>query len=154
SLLSIFPSIEAATITSIIQHDFRATELFKLDSRYRDKSDRQVLAFNGTALEVSNRDSVAKEYKTHNSVSVPLMTYFSVLIAAVPAADAAAVGRYFLWYTAHLLKNSVDYEWPAVLSYHTEFFNRRRREMSSSDYTGWNHLDHDLLGEHLLGHRK
>lgn len=60
----------------ILAHDLHATELFKLDSRYRDKTERQVLAFNGTSLKVASHDPLAKEYKSLNSVSVPLGTYF------------------------------------------------------------------------------
>lgn len=79
------------------------------------------------------------------------MTYFSVLVATIPSADAAAIGRYFFYYAGHLLKLSVDYEWPALLSYHTEFFNRRRREMSDSDYTGWNRIDQSYREQPPIG---
>lgn len=154
SLLSQFPTVEAATITSIVQHDLRANELYKLDSRYRDKSDRQILEFNGTNLEVSSRDTVAKEYKSLNSVSVPIAIYFSILIAAITLNEVRTISQHFLWYTAHLVRLSVDYEWSAVLSYHTDFFNKRHCEMSGGDYTGWGRLDHDLDDLHLHGRRK
>lgn len=157
SLLAQFPTIEAATISAILSHDLRATELFKLDSRYRDKTERQVLAFNGNNLEIASRDSLAKEYKSLNSVSVPLGTYFSVLLAAVPItviSELRTLGQSFLWYTTHLLKLSADYEWAAVLAYHTDFFNTRRREMTEGTYAGWGRIDHDLHGEHLMDHRK
>lgn len=136
-LLSLFPTVKAATITTIIQQDLHANELFKLDSRYRDKSDRQVLTFNGTALEVSSRDTVAKEYKSYNSVAVPLTTCFLVLIEYINISDVHNVVRHFQHYRGHLLKLSIDYEWSAVLAYHSNFFNRRRREMSEGMYTGW-----------------
>ncbi|KZP17752.1 hypothetical protein FIBSPDRAFT_670926, partial [Athelia psychrophila] len=157
SLLAQFPTVEAATISAILSHDLRATELFKLDSRYRDKTERQVLAFNGTSLEVASRDSLAKEYKSLNSVSVPLGTYFSILLAAVPItviSELRTLGQHFLWYTTHLLKLSADYEWAAVLAYHTDFFNTRRREMTEGIYVGWGRIDHDLHGEYLMDHRK
>ncbi|KZP20929.1 hypothetical protein FIBSPDRAFT_664635, partial [Athelia psychrophila] len=144
-----FRTIEAATITSIIQHDLRANELYKLDSRYRDKGDRQVLAFNGTTLEVSNRDAVAKEYKALNSISVPLATYFQIVLAIVPLADLRAVAQHFTWYSGHLQRLAVEYEWPALLSYHNDFFNARRREMAEGNYTAWSRLDHELDDLHL-----
>ncbi|KZP09089.1 hypothetical protein FIBSPDRAFT_665012, partial [Athelia psychrophila] len=154
SLQSLFPTVEAAMITAIIQHDLHANKLFKLNFWYRNKSDHQVLMFNGTALEVSSRDTVAKEYKSYNSVAVPLTTYFSVLIAYINIADVRDVARHFQHYGGHLLKLSVDYEWSAVLAYHSDFFNRRRREMSEGVYTGWGRQDPDLAGEHLFNHHK
>ncbi|KAF7981494.1 hypothetical protein HWV62_33037 [Athelia sp. TMB] len=154
SLLSRFPKVEAATLASIIQHDFRSADLYKLDSKYRDKSERQVLAFNGTSIEVASRDSVAKEYKSLNSVSIPLSVYFSILCQAAPASALADISVDFLWYQAHLLKLSTDYEWPAVLAYHTDFFNTRRREMSDGRYDGWGRVDTDLHAEHLMDRRK
>ncbi|KZP23106.1 hypothetical protein FIBSPDRAFT_675325, partial [Athelia psychrophila] len=145
-----FPKVEAANITSIIQHEFRATDLFKLDSKYRDKAEHQVLAFNGTSIEVASRDSVAKEYKSLNSISIPLSIYFSILCRAVPLSALCDISVNFLWYQAHLLKLSSDYNWSAVMSYHTDFFNTRRREMSDGNYEGWGNVNLDLHAEHLM----
>ncbi|KAF9552948.1 hypothetical protein CPC08DRAFT_728260 [Agrocybe pediades] len=44
TLRSLFPQIEAAHITAIIQHSFMAGDLYKLDSKYRDKE--PAFAFN------------------------------------------------------------------------------------------------------------
>ncbi|KZP17999.1 hypothetical protein FIBSPDRAFT_956743 [Athelia psychrophila] len=150
SLNSQFPTVEMATITAILYHDFCATDLFELDSRYQHKTGRQgqILTFTGTSLELA----VAKGYKSLESVSVPLGTYFSILLASAPVAlsQLRSLGRYFLWYQTHLLKISSGYEWSAVLAYHTDFFNTRRREMAEGVYTGWGRVDRDLHGEHLL----
>ncbi|KZP33181.1 hypothetical protein FIBSPDRAFT_701524, partial [Athelia psychrophila] len=144
-----FRTIEAATITSIIQHDLRASELYKLDSRYRDKGERQALVFNGTALEIASRDTVAREYKALNSVTVPLATYFQIVLGIVPLSELRAVSQHFTWYSGHLQRLAVDYEWSALLAYHNDFFNGRRREMAEGDYTAWGRLDHELDDLHL-----
>lgn len=75
------PRVETAAITSVIQHELRATDLPKLDSRFQDKNDRQVLAFNGTGLEISSNDSVATEWflsylsmKWYPNVALQLVT--------------------------------------------------------------------------------
>ncbi|KII90040.1 hypothetical protein PLICRDRAFT_174840, partial [Plicaturopsis crispa FD-325 SS-3] len=81
TLLSLFPEVEAAVITAVIQHDLRGSDIYKLDSRYRDKTERQTLALNGTTLELSSNDSAAKDYKSLNSILIPLHTYFSILAA-------------------------------------------------------------------------
>ncbi|KZP14064.1 hypothetical protein FIBSPDRAFT_708092, partial [Athelia psychrophila] len=141
SLVSKFPEVEAATISAVILHDLRANELYKLDSRYRDKSEKQILSFNGTSLEVASGDPATKEYKTLNSIIVPLSVYFAILLAhagnSVSAQLASTLGMHFFWYNAHLAKIASEYEWPAVLAYHMAYFNKRRREMADGIYDGW-----------------
>ncbi len=38
SVFYLFPKVEAATITSIMQHELQGANLYKLDPRYRDKA--------------------------------------------------------------------------------------------------------------------
>jgi len=90
SLLSLFPEVEAATITSIIQHEFCGSDLYKLDSRYQDKTERQMLALNSTTLELTTNDTALKEYKSLNSILVHLSTYFSILIMHAQASENLA----------------------------------------------------------------
>ena len=155
SLLSLFPEVEAATITSIIQHEFRGSDLYKLDSRYRDKTERQMLALNGTTLELTTNDTALKEYKSLNSILVPLSTYFSILIMHAQASGkAATISFNVLRYNGHLVKIASEYEWTAVVAYHMAFFAKRKREMSEGDYGGWGRIDLELQGEHLYPNRK
>ncbi|KAL0056620.1 hypothetical protein AAF712_016775, partial [Marasmius tenuissimus] len=155
TLLSAFPEIEAATITTIIQHEFRACDLYKLDSRYRDKSEKQVLSLEGKTLELTTNDSAYKDYKTLNSIVVPLETYFSILISHVCHATTnlglAPVAVDFFKYTAHIVKIAAEFDWNAVVRYHMAFFNKRRREMQAGYYNGWGKQDSDLLHEHIYG---
>lgn len=59
SLRSLFPEIEAAHIAVIITHEFRWADLWKFDSRYRDKE--PAFAFNSTMgqFESFNSECVA-----------------------------------------------------------------------------------------------
>ncbi|KAJ3711116.1 hypothetical protein DFJ43DRAFT_1169110 [Lentinula guzmanii] len=70
SLLCLFPEVEAATITSIINHEFRASDLYKLDSRYRDKTERQVLSLKGETLELTrDAKAMAVHLNCHKGIS-------------------------------------------------------------------------------------
>ncbi len=155
SLFTLFPEVEVATITSIIQHDLRCSDLYKLDPRYCNKAERKTLELNSTTLELSNDDSSLKKYKTLSSIVVPLTTYFSILMAHYqPMAKSALLGIQLFRYTAHLTKITSEYEWHAVVAYHMAFFTRRRREMIDGDYGGWGRIDLELRGEHLFPNRK
>ncbi|KAG6898533.1 hypothetical protein C0993_006175 [Termitomyces sp. T159_Od127] len=149
SLRTQFPDVDAAVITAIITHEFKAADLHKLDPTNRDKE--TAYTFNGSTnqFEVSHR--AAKEYKTPFTVLIPLQTYFDIL--AFHVNNAAATGAFYR-YTAHLLKLIAEYEWSAVYDYHAIFFNRRRAEMATGDYSQWGRRDNDLLSEHVHGHRK
>lgn len=154
SLLSSFPEVEAATLTAVIQHELRGSEIYKLDSRYRDKVYQKTLNFNGTNLELTTNDSAAKDYKSLNSIMIPLSTYFSILILhSHNTGQSHKIGNWFFSYNAHLLHLASEYEWSAVLAYHMSFFAKRRREMAQGDYSGWSRMDYDLHGEHLLDRR-
>ncbi|GLB36092.1 hypothetical protein LshimejAT787_0303800 [Lyophyllum shimeji] len=138
TLLSLFPEVEAATITSIIQHEFRGSDLYKLDSRYRDKTERQVLSLHGGTLELTSDDKALKEYKTPNSILVPLHTYFNILVQhAHHSRRSADVSFGFFRYCTHLTQVASEYEWHAVVPYHMAFFAKRRREMIDGDYSGF-----------------
>ncbi|GLB42544.1 hypothetical protein LshimejAT787_1105590 [Lyophyllum shimeji] len=156
TLLSLFPEVEAATITSIIRHEFRGSDLYKLDSRYRDKTERQVLSLNGGTLKLSSNDTALREYKTPNSILIPLQTYFNILVQHAHAhhfGRAADVAFGFFRYSAHLTQVASEYEWHAVVPYHMAFFAKRRREMIDGDYSGWGRVDMELRGEHLYADR-
>ncbi|KAL0572189.1 hypothetical protein V5O48_009771 [Marasmius crinis-equi] len=150
SLLSRFPEVESATITAIINHEFRAYDLYKLDSRYRDKTERQVLSLKGETLELTTNDSAFKEYKSLSAVAVPLSTYFLIILTHAEAAGrVSTIAIDFFHYNAHLVKIASEYEWSAVVGYHMAFFNKRRREMQAGDYSGWGRVDLDLRGEYI-----
>ncbi|KAF9442006.1 hypothetical protein P691DRAFT_765667 [Macrolepiota fuliginosa MF-IS2] len=73
SLYDLFPYLEAATLIEIAHHEFKPTDLYKLDARYCDK----------TELECSQGSASCtgswKNYPTLNSLIVPLQMYFHIL---------------------------------------------------------------------------
>ncbi|KAF9553330.1 hypothetical protein CPC08DRAFT_613210, partial [Agrocybe pediades] len=143
SLRSLFPQIEAAHITAITMHQFLPGDLYKLDSKYRGKE--IPYSFNATTMQFETSNRAARDYKTVDSLFIPLLVYINIL-------------------TAHLLGQSAlpnaqaqgtQYEWPAVLEYVMAFLAHRRLEMlDDGDYSKWGTLDADLKAEHLIGHRK
>lgn len=150
SIRSLFPDVEAATITAIITHEFRANELFKLDSRYRDKE--ATYAFNGSTNEFESSNRAAKDYKVLNSILFPLHTYFAILTAHI--SNQRTIPLVFFQYLTHLGKLASEYEWPAVLEYHMIFFNRRRTEMIDGNYSAWAVADTPLMSEYVFSHKK
>ncbi|KAK0438686.1 uncharacterized protein EV420DRAFT_1279926 [Desarmillaria tabescens] len=155
SIFSLFPKVEVTTITSIIQHELRASDIYKLNTWHCDKPERKTLKLNGTKLELSNDDTALKEYKTLNSILDPLSTYFSILIMHTqPSGKSALLAVQLFRYNAHLSRIASEYKWHAVVSYHMAFFTKRRREMIDGENGGWGRIDLELCGEHLFPHWK
>ncbi|KAJ7860547.1 hypothetical protein B0H13DRAFT_1639475 [Mycena leptocephala] len=149
SLRTLFPDIESACITSVITHDLKAADLYKLDTRVKDSEPTYSLSATGSfEMNVSRH----KAYKNLNSIVFPLHNYFAILAAHFPARSAATV--YFYRYLTHLTTLATEYEWAAVLEYHTLFFNRRRGDMLAGSYDGWACSDIGLLSSHVYPHRK
>ncbi|KAK0241963.1 hypothetical protein EDD85DRAFT_949032 [Armillaria nabsnona] len=111
SIFSLFLEVEVATITSVIQHELRASNIYKLDPRHRDKAEKKTLELNSTKLELSNDDAALKEYKTLNSIIDPLSMYFSILIMhAQPSGKSALLAVQLFCYMAHLSRIMSEYE--------------------------------------------
>ncbi|KAF6744096.1 hypothetical protein DFP72DRAFT_1079053 [Ephemerocybe angulata] len=129
SLRSLFPDIEAAHITSIITHDFRGSDLYKLDSRYRDKE--AAFTFNGSTgqFETSNRAERVQNIRHALHPPSRLLQH--------PISSSA-------WPTHR----------PALLEYSIIFFNRRRMEMLKRRLQPLGLPDNGLMAEHIYAHRK
>ncbi|KAG6914624.1 hypothetical protein DXG01_016246 [Tephrocybe rancida] len=149
SLLSQFPDVKAACITVIIRHDLKATDLYKLDMRYHDQETSYTFNRSTNQFKVSNH--TAKNYKTPNSIIIPLTMYFRVLSAHI---HDNKVTNYFFQYLTHLTGVASEYKWSAVFEYHSVFFNCRRAEMGGGDYSQWAEIDTQLMAKYLLQHRK
>ncbi|KAG6883002.1 hypothetical protein C0993_008328 [Termitomyces sp. T159_Od127] len=149
SLRSHFPDVNAAVIVAIITHDFKAADLHKLDPA---NCNREVAyTFNCSMNQFKVSPCTVHDYKNPFTVLVLLTTYFKIL--AFHVNDSTAMDAF--WdYTAHLLKLMAEYEWSAVYVYHLVFFNRRRAEMASSNYSRWRDCENRLLTEHIYSHRK
>ncbi|KAJ7288817.1 hypothetical protein C8J57DRAFT_981295, partial [Mycena rebaudengoi] len=147
SLLDEFPDLEAAVITLVIQHELKAWDLSKLDSRYRNKEDRQTLSLGGVQL--SYTDAAPRDYKSLNAIVVPLSEYFAILCMY-----AQPTGRKHIGSRANS-GIAAEYEFAAVVEYHMEFFQRRRGEMQRhGDYSGWGRPDVELMSTLLYDRRK
>lgn len=138
-------------LAAVIGHTLPASDLYKLDARYRDKPDRSTLELDGTSLRIKGETS-ARDYPSFSYVHQPLVVYFTILIHHVP--DCKYFAAAAMLYIGQLQKLNEEYEWAAVLRYHLSFFQRRRREMQRGDYTRWGLRDSDLFDEHLVGHRR
>lgn len=153
SLRSLFPDIEAAHITSIINHDFRASDLYKLDSRYCNKE--ASFSFNGTTGQFETTNKAAKDYKTFNALFIPLVTYFNILSAHAASQRNTPVPMVFFDFIIHLQEIDEEYEWPAVLEYTIVFFNRRRMEMlENGDYSKWGAANSALMTKYVFSNKK
>jgi hypothetical protein len=154
SLRSLFPDVEAAHINLIITHEFRVSDLYKLDSRYRDKE--ASYTFNGATGQFESSNRAAKDYKSFDALYSPLVRYFQILSAHITPRDRTmTVPFVFFQFLIHLQKIQHDYEWTAVLEYVTIFFNRRRMEMMEhGDYSRWALPDAGLMAEHVFAHKK
>lgn len=154
SLFDQFPFVESGTLLDIARHDFRPMDLHKLDSKLRDKADH----VEGGLAFLSSRTSSIKDYPSLNSITQPLNTFFSILIAFAATSGKSdvtcviALGA--LSYLSHLSSLQQQYEWHAVLRYHMDYHLLRRREMINGDYSGWGQPSILLITEHLLGHQR
>ncbi|KAJ7758936.1 hypothetical protein DFH07DRAFT_722349, partial [Mycena maculata] len=150
SLRSLFPDIESACITSVITHELKASDIYKLDPRLKDSESSFVLT--GAGLQLN--DSKHKAYKNLNFIVFPLHTYFAILLEHIPTSSGRGVASYFLWYLTHLETLATEFEWAAVLEYHMLFFNQRRNEMLTGHYLAWGASDITLLSTNVYPHRK
>ncbi|KAG9040850.1 hypothetical protein FS837_013009, partial [Tulasnella sp. UAMH 9824] len=148
STQDLFPEIEGNVLAAVIGHTLPASDLYKLDARYRDKPDRSTLELDGTSLRITAETS-ARDYPFFSYVHQPLVVYFTILIYHVP--DCKYFAAAAMLYIGQL---NEEYEWAAVLRSHLSFFQRRRREMQRGDYTRCGLRDSDLFDEHLVGHRR
>lgn len=155
SLALCFKDVEPAHITSIMRHEFEARHLFKLDPLYKDNVERSSYIINPETNRVEVEQKATKEFKNYASLSIPLSLFFQILVtSAPPTVNRVDLSRHTLQYMQRLAQFSLDFEWNAVLNYHTAFFNRCRKEMLNDDWTVWGTVDHDLKGDHLFNRQK
>ncbi|KAG5639854.1 hypothetical protein DXG03_002810, partial [Asterophora parasitica] len=95
-----------ACITSIIMHEFHATDLYKLDSWHCNEE--SSYAFNGATNQFEVSNHAAKDYKMPNSVIIVLHTYFAILSAHIP--NQRTIPLIFFQYLSHLQELASEYE--------------------------------------------
>ncbi|KAM5541467.1 hypothetical protein V8D89_005021, partial [Ganoderma adspersum] len=153
SLLDLFPAIEGSVLLEIAHHTFKPGDLSRLDPRYKDRTQRQILDVTGGVVSV--RDQAPRDYPTFHSLYIPLITYFDVL-AGFAATGGSKEALYHVTsstsaYLARLVQFAQEYQWSAVVAYHLAFHFKRRRDMTRGDYSGWASIDTGLQAEHLIG---
>ncbi|KAJ7661733.1 hypothetical protein B0H17DRAFT_888526, partial [Mycena rosella] len=143
----LFPSLEAGQLLEITRHEFRPTDLYKLDSRFRDRTDIDRLE------DSKGKSPSAKDYPSLHSLITPLYMYFRVLVAfAASSGDAEATRVIFDGsnrYYEHLHDLHQRYEWSAIVEYHLQYHLIRRHEIASGNYSGWGRTDADLMNRYL-----
>lgn len=106
SICAYFPDIEAAVIVAIVTHDFKASDLHKLNP---ENCNREVAyAFNGSTNQFEISNKAVKECKSPFSVLVPLQRFFNVLSFHLSKSDT--IPFVFYKYTAHLIELTMEYE--------------------------------------------
>ncbi|KAJ6490554.1 hypothetical protein DFH09DRAFT_1454072, partial [Mycena vulgaris] len=147
SLYDLFPSLEAGQLLEIARHDFRPSDLYKLDSRFRDRTDIDRLD------DSRGKSHSVKDYPSLHSLITPLYMYFRVLVAFASSSGDAEATRVIsdgsARYYEHLHDLHQRYEWSAVVEYHLQYHLIRRREMVNGDYSRWGHTDADLMNRYL-----
>ncbi|KAJ7250505.1 hypothetical protein B0H12DRAFT_976874, partial [Mycena haematopus] len=150
----LFPRVKASLLLDIARHDFEPLDLFKLDSRFRDRADKSHLDVESGSVLVKTRAGSLKDYPSLHSLLTPLNVYFDILLSFAASAGDAAVTRLMghgaLAYSNLLLDLNQKYEWQAVVQYHMDFHMDRIQEMCRGDYTGWALLDSQLVSQHLV----
>ncbi|KAG8939185.1 hypothetical protein FRC04_006836, partial [Tulasnella sp. 424] len=120
SVQDLFPEVEGSVLASVLGHTLTASDLYKLNARYRDKPDRSTLELDGTSLRIRG-DATARDYPSFSYIHQPLVNYFTVLIHHV--LDCKYFAAAAMLYVGQLQKLNDEYEWSAVLRYHLAFFN-------------------------------
>ncbi|KAH9848193.1 hypothetical protein C2E23DRAFT_711865, partial [Lenzites betulinus] len=150
----LFPHIEAGMLLEIARHEFKPSDLSKLDSKSRDRNARSVLEFDAGAGGFTFRDPSAKDYPSFHAIFTPLATYFHILtMFAASSGSLAAVSQLVTgsWaYITQLEQFNEEYQWSAVLAYHMDFHHKQRSLMADGDYSGWDIIDSRLQSKYLI----
>ncbi|KAJ3964657.1 hypothetical protein EV361DRAFT_941667 [Lentinula raphanica] len=114
SLYALFPNIEERHILDITRHDFRPYSLHKLDRRVRSKVDTSKGGLDALALS----EGSVRDYPSLDSVVVPLLTYFNILIAYARMGGNPDAGCVLSMgantYVASLTEMAKKFQWAAV----------------------------------------
>ncbi|KAI0355034.1 hypothetical protein OH77DRAFT_1377335, partial [Trametes cingulata] len=149
-----FPHIEAGVLLEITRHQFKPSELRKLDPKYRRRTANPVVKFDAAVGGFTIcQPSMEECYPSLQSVVAPLTTYFHILTMFAASSGSLAavclVARGAFAYLSQLAQFNEDYQWSAVLAYHLEFHYKRRSCMADGDYSGWDTIDSGLKAKHL-----
>ncbi|KAJ3782729.1 hypothetical protein GGU10DRAFT_233105, partial [Lentinula aff. detonsa] len=137
----LFPNVEERHVLDITRHEFRPYSLHKLDRRVRSKADMAKGGLEALALS----EGSVRDYPSLDSVIVPLLTYFHILIAYARSSGNSDAGCILsmgaITYVGSLTEMAQKFQWAAVFEYHIGYMNLRRYEMKESNYFGWGPVD-------------
>lgn len=148
SIYDIFPQVEAGIINSVIRHELKPADLWKLDPRLKDKAPRgHKFSMDDGRISVTEQTATVKDYPTFHSLSRPLTIYFQVLILAKP--NIPMIAYHLLEYLQTLSGYATQFQWHAVMDYHHAFHMERRRDMVNDEYAGWSVPNGNLAAVHM-----
>jgi hypothetical protein len=154
-----FPHVEPALQLAITKHEFRPSQLYKLDATVKEhpKPKAFEITDDGEFLQ-HERDASPKDYPSFRVLYDPLVIYFEILqYFIISSGNIPAIHQVVLGcseYLRILYLVYIRYDWPAVLQYHFMFHIRRLAEMCNGDYAGWHVMDAKLGSLHLYGNPK
>ncbi|CCM01768.1 uncharacterized protein FIBRA_03834 [Fibroporia radiculosa] len=156
-LLYLFPHVDDTMMSSILNHTLQGVDIYKLDSRRILESQWDMVdpSLEDSSLSLRLPPVAIELYHSLDALLVPLNAYFSILtLHGLASGQPTMLPYYFFRYSSHLVKITMQYEWPAVLSYHLAFHTRRCKDMRVGDYAGWGRVDVDLMEQFLVPHQK
>ncbi|KAJ3827123.1 hypothetical protein F5880DRAFT_1465058, partial [Lentinula raphanica] len=144
----LFPNIEERHVLDITRHEFRPYSLHELDHRNRSRASDTINLVGGQVDTRAQREGTVRDYPTLDTVIVPLLTYFNILIAYARLGGNPDAGCNLamgvMSYVTSLMEMAERYQWAAVFDYHVEYMNLRRYEMKEGNYLGWGSVEGPL----------
>lgn len=154
SAYAMFPLVPRPVIAAILDGTLSPADLIKCHPdaelvRRASTESTQLEARDGKIV-TSVRDATTKIFPSLAVLLQCLLVYFAIYLYSVPT---IVVGRIvagqFSEYLGHLLRFDALYKWPAVLSYHVDFFRFMLRTQQENGIGRWDLIDQATASRHL-----
>ncbi|KLO04128.1 hypothetical protein SCHPADRAFT_791866, partial [Schizopora paradoxa] len=151
SIASLFPHVPQDILFSVLRHELRAEDLYKLDFRFREQPLDMALTVNKDGQLRYAGPDVGTRYRTAESLTTPFINYTTILtIHSISTGSGATVIAALHEYLHQLNRNIAEYDWQAVVAYHMAFWSFRCYEMRQGHYSGWAMVDQQLHAKFLM----
>src|SRR5882724_11974639 len=101
------------------------------------------------------RDGSPKEYPSFTSLHDPLHIYLNIIMhQLIMSGSQANLIEFTHGSRKYISGLYLKGEWPQVLEYHFKFHSRCIIVMQEGIYTGWGHINGDLMSLHIFGNPK
>ncbi|KAF7424696.1 hypothetical protein PC9H_010007 [Pleurotus ostreatus] len=155
SILQCFPGIESSIIQSVVKHELRPQQLYKLITTTNKHIYPTSLVYTPSKGFHAEEPSILRELPTFTAFMKALMVYFDILSAHVRISTSNIDMLGYLThgvfcYVKNLYHYIGTYAYETVLQFHMIFHAKRLFEMQDGDYSGWSRIDSDLVAEILL----